>query len=118
MFASPITIPHEGGSLVLNRINSGDPYASEYSAKGATMETRMRIRHSKTNGSGSKPAYDRHNVEIVQNVFADGDTPAFYRKAYVVIELLPDDPDVSLSDGLFDWLVSGAVLETLNEWRS
>lgn len=119
MFASPITVPHEVlTNIVMNRINGPEAYGSEYSAKGALHDVRMRIRHSKTKGTSSKPAMDRHNVEVVQTIHAVGDVPAFDRKVYIVIELKPDDNDVALADSLCDWLVSGTVLEDLNAWRS
>jgi hypothetical protein len=81
--------------ITVTRINQ-DGYGSEYLFRDATSETRLRIRHSRVSATPTAVARDRHNVEIVQTIFADGDEPEFIRKAYVVYEHKPGDTDIDV----------------------
>jgi hypothetical protein len=115
----PLVLPHSGGDITMPKI-AGDGYSSEYFFKGALSEHRVKIRHSKTKPSAVKPAYDRHNVEVTEVVFAAGDVAEYYRKAYFVIEQLPADVDVELMDSLADWalVTTNLYLDALMGWES
>lgn len=119
MLASPLVLPHADGNISCVKINQ-DGYASEYLAKRTNDEVRVRIRHSKTKAVGDVVSKDRHNVEIVQTVYASGEVPEFTRKVYMVVEQLPSDSDVKLADALSDWLIatSDANLTALLGWES
>jgi len=114
MFGDTITLPHADGNIVVNKVNQ-DSYASEYLYKGTLSEYRVRIRHTKTT-----KLYDRHNVEVVETVYATAEVPEHTRKVYIVIELLPNDSDIKNADALADWLIatSDAALTKLNGWES
>lgn len=92
---------------MLVKINQ-DAYASEYLLRSASMETVARIRHTSTKATAERPSYDRHNVEVTERIFAAGETPEYTRKVYIVIECLPSDTDVKLTDALADWLIATA----------
>lgn len=118
-FGSTFTLPHADGNVVAVKINQ-DGYASEYLIRSATSQYTIRIRHSKTKATASRPSYDRHNVEVTQLVFATAEVAEFERKTYVVIEQLPGDLDVKNLDALSDWLIatSNANILSLLGWES
>lgn len=119
MFGNTLTLPHADGDIVLVRINQ-DNYASEYSKRDSLSEVRVRIRHTKTKPTAERPAYDRHNVEVVRTVFATAEMPEYYRKFYVVLESLPSDTDVKDVDCLADWLIAtgNTNVTSLQQWES
>jgi len=122
MFGNTLVLPHADGNITCTKINQ-DGYASEYLCKRTLDEVRVRIRHTKTKavtGASPAPAKDRHNVEVVQTVYAAGETPEYQRKVYVVIEQLPSDVDVKFPDALADWLIAStdASLNSLMAWES
>lgn len=114
-----LTVVLSGGSTVLNRINQ-DNYASEFFYKDSTRSVTLRIRHTTTTPKGDVPAYDRHNVEIVETFFKTPTDPEFSRKCYFVIEQLPSDDSVANFDGLCDLSIatSNAFLKDLMAWIS
>lgn len=80
MLTSPIAIDFGDGAETFHRINQ-DGYSSEYLARTSTMETRIKFRNT-LSGSKSNQT-ERHGVEILRIVYANGDTPekrfqAFY----------------------------------------
>jgi RES domain-containing protein len=107
MASATLTLPASGGDIVGNRINQ-DGYATEYLSRGATLDVRVRVRHTKTNAKGDTPSFDRHNVEITKKVFADGTDPEVNSKVYLVIEHVPGDDPTELVDALSDWLIATA----------
>lgn len=119
MFANTITIGFSSGSVTLNRINQ-DQYSSEYMKRTATNQYTLKVRHSTSKATASKPAYDRHNVEIIVKTFAVDDTPEYDTKAYFVMEQLPSDDSIEVMDALADWAIatSGANLTALLGWES
>lgn len=118
MFGDTLVLPWSGGDITLNKINQ-DGYSSEYLFKNSTNEYRAKIRHSKEKVASGE-LYDRHNVEVVQTIFAAGEVPEYHRKAYFVIVQKPDDTDVLLFDAIADWsiLTSNTNLTKLLGWQS
>jgi hypothetical protein len=119
MLGDTFVLPQVGGDITLKKINQ-DSYSSEYLFRDATTQYRARIRHTKTNPTSVRPAYDRHNVEVVQTVFAAGDVPEYERKFYFVLELKPGDTSVALADAVADKVIasSNALLVALVGWES
>lgn len=119
MLASPLVLPHADGNISCVEISQGQ-YSAEYLAKSSTIETRVKIRHSKTKADALGVVKDRHNMEIVQTIFAAGAVPEYSRKVYIVVEQLPSDADVKLTDALSDWLIAtaNANLTSLLNWES
>lgn len=107
-----ITLP-VGGAKVLNKVDGGNNYASEYLLKDTLSEFRAKVRHSKT--SAGK---DRHNIELVETVYATATEVEFTRKVYIVWENEPADVDYDNIDGLADYLTVGANLAALMGWES
>lgn len=114
---SSIVLPLSSGSVTLQKINQ-DNYASEFFYKDSTHQYQLRIRHSESKQDGV--IYDRHNVELVETIFATPTVPEYRRKTYFVIEQLPADVSVVNTDGLFDYGIaaSNAFLNDLFGWQS
>lgn len=119
MFGNTLVLPLSTGNVTAIKINQ-DGYSSEYLAKGTLSEYTVRIRHSKTKATASKPSYDRHNMEIVETVYATATVPEYTKKVYIVLEHLPSVQEVVLVDGLADWLIAtaNANVISLNNWES
>ena len=119
MFADTITLPFSTGNIVVTKINQ-DSFGSVYRFADATHEVKLTIRHSKTSGAGGKIVYDRHNVEVVDKIFAAGDVPEYNKTFYFVIQQLPSDSAYVIADGVADWMIatSNAALVKLMNWES
>jgi hypothetical protein len=119
MLGSTLVLPLASGNVTLNRVRD-DGYSSEYFVRGTGCEYRVFVRHNKTNATALKPAYDRHNFEIVKTVYADGDVPQYEDKAYFVIQKKANDVDVELADAMGDMLIasSNALVTELLGWQS
>jgi len=114
MIGNTITI-NNGAAKVLTLIKEGD-YSSEYLLKDTLSEFRLNIRHSKT-----KAGQDRHNVELVENVYPTEAIPAGRtRKFYFVIENDVDDLSVANVDAMLDLGIAtaNAFLNQLMGWQS
>jgi hypothetical protein len=116
-FSSTLTLPHADGNIVCTKINQ-DGYCSEYLARTSVHEYRVKIRH--TTRKVDNVTVDRHNVEIVQTVFAAGEVAEYTRKVYIVLEQQPKDTDVKNTDALADWLIATANVNvtSLLNWES
>lgn len=85
-FADTITITINSVAKVLNRINQ-DGYSSEYFLRSSTEEFRLKLRNTSYTNSATGKVTDRHNVELVQTVYAVSPaTVPTIRKAYTVLE--------------------------------
>lgn len=118
MLGNTIVI-NDGTSRTLARINGGE-YSSEYFLRDTTLQYVLKIRHSRTKATATKPAYERHNVEIVKTVFAVGDTPAVVTKFYFVMEQEAGNTNVALADSICDLCIasSNSFLVDLLGWQS
>jgi hypothetical protein len=114
MLGDTLTLPQAGGNIVLKKINQ-DGYSSEYRFTDATSRYNAKIRHSKVNNG-----QDRHNLEVVQTIFAAGDVAEYERKFYFVHEHKPGDTSVALADAVADLAIatSNALLVGLVGWES
>lgn len=119
MLGNTLVLPQAGGDITLVKINQ-DSYSSEYLFRNATSQYRARIRHTKTAAKNGRPAYDRHNFEVVQTIFAVGEVAEYERKFYYVIEHLPNDTSVALADAVADLAIAStdAFLVSLLGWES
>lgn len=120
MLGNTFVLPQVGGDITLNLINQ-DGYSSEYLFKDNVGQYRLRIRHTKVGPTAARPAtYDRHNLEVVQTIFAAGAVPEYERKFYFVIEHLPSDTSVALHDAVADKIIlsSNALLTGLFGWNA
>nr|URG16512.1 MAG: coat protein [Leviviridae sp.] len=116
-----VTLTVGASDKVLTKINGPNNYASEYLLKEADRQFRVRVRHTQTKGGkNGAPAYDRHNFEVVETVYATESVPEHYRKAYFVFELLPTDVVVTLPDAMADLIIANAneLLDELTDWKS
>jgi hypothetical protein len=117
MLGMTLAVPLATGTVTCNRIKD-DGYGAEYLYKGTLSEVRVKTRHSTTVKSGV--TYDRHNMEIVETVYATDTEAEFIRKAYFVIDQLPNDNDVEVPDAMADMIIdtSNALLTELYGWQS
>lgn len=119
MLGDTLVLPQAGGNITLNLINQ-DSYSSEYLFRDATSQYRAKVRHTTTAAKNGRPAYDRHNFEVVQTVFAAGEVAEYERKFYFVAEHLPSDTSVALADAVADLAIANtnAFLNSLYGWES
>lgn len=122
MLGNTITLTDGAGSpttITVTKINQ-DQYGGEYLFRSSTSAWRLKVRHSVVKATATRSAYDRHNVEIVQTIFAVGDTPEFQRKTYLVMENLPADGDLLAPKFLSNFMSgsSWANLTSLQNWES
>lgn len=119
MFGTTLVLPLLSGSLTLVKINQ-DGYSSEYRLGTSLMSVTAKIRHSKSGGTASKPAMDRHNFEVVRTTYATATVPEIVQKAYFVIEQSVNDVSFELMDAVADWAIATANsnLVSLIAWES
>lgn len=117
MFADTTVLALSTGNVTLTKINQ-DNFGSVFRFNDATHEYKLTIRHSKANRGGV--AYDRHNAELIETIYATSTVPEYKRTMYFVIEQLPSDPSIVNADGIADWLIvtSNANLNKLMNYES
>jgi hypothetical protein len=112
-FADPLVITVNAVAKSMARVNSSDPYSSEYFLKEALEEFRVKIRHSDEKSLVKGGAVARHNVEFTNYVYPTAALPnGVFRQVYTVIRNNPADSAVQmdyLSDGLADWVKTNAA---------
>lgn len=121
MFSDTITITINAIAKVLNRVNQ-DGYGSEYFLRETTGSFRLKLRNSTyTDKTRGAIKVDRHNIELVETVFAVA--PAVYstiRKYYSVLE--NDQTDTVVASAKFAAGVTGFQSEAnftkLLNWES
>lgn len=119
MLGNTLVLPLSTGNVTLIKINQ-DNYSSVYRFNDATHEYRVTIRHSRVAAKAGRAAHDRHNVELVETIYATDTVPEDYRKFYFVDESAPSDTSVVNADGLADLMIasSNAFLVSLKNWES
>lgn len=120
MLGDTLTVLVEPTNRVLNKINQ-DNYSSEYLWVGTLSQIRARVRHTKTTARNGRPAYDRHNLEIVLTTFATETKAEYDSKVYVVFEHLPgDDEVIKYVNAMSDMLIADtdALTTAMLGWQS
>jgi hypothetical protein len=121
MFADTITITINAVAKILNRVNQ-DGYGSEYFLRESTGSFRLKLRNSTySDKSRSGVKVDRHNIELVETVFAVApSTIPLVRKYYSVLE--NDQTDTVVASAKFGAGVTAfqteANLTKLLNWES
>ena len=117
MFADTIVVPCSTGNVTVTKINQ-DSFGSVFRYNDATHEMKLTIRHSKTTKNGV--AYDRHNVELLETIYATSTVPEYTRTMYFVIQQLPSDSGYVNADAIADWMIAStnAALVKLMNWES
>nr|UJQ85375.1 MAG: hypothetical protein 2 [Leviviridae sp.] len=120
MFADTLTITINSVAKVLTRINQ-DGYSSEYFLREATGNFSLKLRNSQYTDKTRGVKVDRHNIELVQTVFAVA--PAVtntVRKYYSVLE--NDTTDITVDSVKFGAGITGFQTEAnytkLLNWES
>lgn len=120
MLGDTIVLPVGAINVTCKKINQ-DAYSSEYMFRSSENQYIVRIRHSKSGKDGNGSVVkDRHNLEIVETVFATATAAEFTRKVYIVWEHLPSDTHIANIDALADMLLatSNALVTALHGWES
>lgn len=108
------TITINAVAKVLNR-RGQDNSSAWYYLKEADREFTLNVRHSQSTRQGVK--YDRHNVELIELVFATPTTPSVERKQYVTFENLRSDDFTNTQrtvSGLLSALDAATVTQLLS----
>lgn len=118
MFADPITITINAVAKNLIKINQ-DQYSSEYLLRETTGEFRLRLRNtSYTDKTRGGKKVDRHNVELVQTIYAVAPaTVNTIRKAYAVFENDQGDTSVDCAKfaaGMFAFMTEANDTKLIN----
>lgn len=104
MFADTITITINAVAKVLNRVNQ-DGYSSEYLLRETLGEFSLKLRNTKYTDKTRGVRVDRHNIELVETVYAVAPaTTTTIRKYYSILE--NDATDLTVSSAKF---AGGAV---------
>jgi len=118
MFTDTITLHIEGSDVSFHKINQ-DKYTSEYLYKDANGEIRLNIRNSSYTDKKRSLRVDRHNMEVVGTIWANGSTIKHDRilKAYGVFECDSDATLLEATDfvpGVFAFFTSANVTKMFN----
>lgn len=92
-FEATFDLPINGATHTLKRIRD-DAYSSEYLKRTSTYEYRMFVRHSTVKSRKVDPllrGVERHNIEVIQTIYATSSTPEIIRRTYAVHEFSPGD---------------------------
>lgn len=114
--ALTLTIKIGTTDKILKRINQ-DNFATKYWLHEATQNLTVNIRHTKETSKGLK--FDRHNVEIIQEVFATATTPSITRSAYFVLRNSEhDDYDAAglIGTSVADLLKVAGNMSDITSW--
>jgi hypothetical protein len=107
MFADPFSVTINSVAKSLVKVNQ-DQYSSEYRLRSSTDELRLAIRNTNYTDKKRGVSVDRHNVELVQEVFpVSPATKSTIRKTYMVME---NDKGDSLADPVY---LASALLTAL-----
>jgi len=115
--ADPTTLTLIRGSTAMVRINQ-DKFTSQFRFNDATSKVEMNVRHTSVTRDGA--IYDRHNIEVLETIYATSTVPQYTRKAYVVFEQLASDTSIVNVTGLLSGLTAStnALLIKLMNWES
>jgi hypothetical protein len=95
MFVDPAALTVNAVAKNLVRVNQ-DGYSTEYRLRSATDEFRLNVRNSSYIDKKRGGRVDRHNVELIQEVFPVAPaTKSTIRKVYLVLE---NDTSDTLTD--------------------
>lgn len=118
-FELPLVLGGVPSPIDLVKINQ-DGYSSEYLYRTETAEYRLKIRHTATKETPTKPAYERHNIECVVTVFATPEVAQYYQKFYAVLEQKPGYAFLTMPEAVCNALTadSNALLTAMTGWES
>lgn len=117
MLADPATVTINSVAKNLVRIRH-DQYSSEYRLRSAVDEIRLNVRNSAFLDKRLKADFDRHNVELIWDVFPTSPGgPAYQRKAYISFlnqkgDTLTDPKNLVL--GLVGFLTDATITKLMN----
>lgn len=114
-----VTITVDTESKVLVKINQTN-FGSQYYLREANQDFTLNVRHSQEGILGDGTRFDRHNVELINTVFATESTPAIQRVAYSVMRNKRSDDYAevaNLDTALVDFLDEATVADLL-AWKN
>lgn len=113
----PLVLTLARGSTSCVRVNQ-DKYSSEYRFNDSVSLVNVFVRHSQRTINGL--VYDRHNIEVLETIYATSTVPQYTRKSYLVTEQLSSDTSIVNTTGLMSGLTAStnALLIKLFNWES
>lgn len=113
----PTVLTLARGSTSLIRINQ-DKFTSQFRFNDAVSKVEMNVRHSSVVREGL--TYDRHNIELLETIYATSTVAQLTRKCYLVFEQPSSDVSIVNVTGLLTGLTAGtnALLTKLMNWES
>lgn len=117
--STSVTITVDGVDKTLVKIDSPN-FGAQYYLREATQDFTLNVRHSREAIQKDGTRFDRHNVELINVVFATETTPARSRVAYTVMRNKRDDDYTAVADlnsALIDAL-DGVAIADLLAWKN
>lgn len=119
MLGDTITLTVGGVSKVLDRVSIGDRKSSFVLRELGFIENvdyKLLVRHTDVKATSSRPAADRHNVELTKTTRVNATGVTSISRTYIVFETPIGAGDNDLSSALYSWLIasSNLVLGKLN----
>lgn len=118
--ANTLVVTVNAVAKTLKRINQ-DQYTTQYYLHEALQEFTVNIRHSKESPQKDGTVFDRHNVELIQTVFATPTAPSYTRVTYVVVRNTRPDDYTQVGYGIVavaDLLKASGNVADLLDWVS
>lgn len=120
-FGSTIVLTVNAVAKTLNRVNQ-DNYGSEYLLRETLQEFRLKIRHSKVKSKSGGSDLDRHNIEVVQTVFAVAGVSDEVARTVYMIFMAPYNDNLTsvgyLTDAFVNYIDSATVQSDLATWQN
>ena len=119
MLGDTITVTINAVAKTLSKINQ-DGYASEYFLKEALSEFRLRVRHTKDRVSAGSKERHRHQISLMETVYATSTVPQFDRVSTISFVSTFDDPAANQgynTVGLEAWGTQANIVKLAN-WES
>jgi hypothetical protein len=123
MLGDTLTVTYDGSggtAVVCNKINQ-DGYSAEYLNKGATFDTRVRVRHMKEKVKSGTQPYDRHMVEFTKEEPVSASLPLGRKtQVYMIIRHDPSAPlvDVTNLAEALSFYMTDTIADKLYGWES
>lgn len=117
--SSTVTIDVNSVNKVLVKINQTN-FGSTYYLREADQDWTLNVRHSQEGLLADGSRFDRHNVELINTVFATDTDPAQVRVAYAVFRNKRNDDytDVGYVDVALSSLLDATSIDDLLAWKN
>lgn len=95
--SNTLSITIDSNVTELVRVKQND-FHTQYRSRGNNPEYIVNVRHSTENPKADGAIFDRHNIELIENVLPTENTPGYSRKTYAVIRNQSGDSYAEVKD--------------------